>query len=282
MPITKKIVPLKKKVATKPTKKTTITKVPAKKKSILHRIFRSQKGLIQQQTINKTQVGITAAILGTIGIVAVVASHGSTSSVPKGSAYGCSSTATLHQGSNGSCVSYLQALLKYHGYLSTNPDGGFGSKTDAAVRNFQRSKGQASPDGAVGPTTWGWLTGTKVAAPQGSSYISSPSGALFSGLPSASRTHYSYGGGHYSYRYQIYATHAKYGLKGYFRTKYYASFMTSDYIAQTVKESPSLYTKSTFEFFDYDTDIANEYVYEVDTHFNVSKPLIVKNPYYKM
>ena len=43
---------------------------------------------------------------------------------------------------------------------SNNPiDGSFGSKTDAAVRAYQKSKG-LTVDGIVGAKTWGSLLGT--------------------------------------------------------------------------------------------------------------------------
>lgn len=40
-------------------------------------------------------------------------------------------------------------------------DGNFGPNTDTAVRNYQRSKG-LTPDGVVGPITWGSLLGATV------------------------------------------------------------------------------------------------------------------------
>ena len=49
-------------------------------------------------------------------------------------------------------VETLQYLLRHHGF-SLVVDGDFGSKTDAAVRAFQTSRGLVI-DGIVGPQTW--------------------------------------------------------------------------------------------------------------------------------
>lgn len=63
---------------------------------------------------------------------------------------------TIKNGSKGAEVTTLQlALNKTAGY-SLNPDGIFGPKTEAAVRDFQKSKG-LSVDGIVGPKTWSAL-----------------------------------------------------------------------------------------------------------------------------
>ena len=267
-------------------------KAPAKK-SIFKKLFKSQKGLINQRKFSRSEVFITIGVLATIGIVGVVVSHASTSAVPKGSAYGCNSTSTLHQGSSGACVSYLQALLKYHGKLSTAPDGSFGPKTATAVRSFQTSKG-VTADAIVGPTTWGLLTGTKVASSSSSSSSSSSansSGPLFSGQITVSRQYYSYGSykGHttHSYRYTIHPAHAKYGVTdGFFAmraigdsdVKWYAS----PTIQAEIKSDPSMRYKTGFEFIDYETAYKYMVIYEVDKKLNIMQPpLLVKNPYYK-
>lgn len=59
----------------------------------------------------------------------------------------------LREGSNGSKVRQLQTLLERAGYELGNIDGDFGSKTEQAVRKFQRAQG-LSVDGVVGPRTW--------------------------------------------------------------------------------------------------------------------------------
>ena len=56
-------------------------------------------------------------------------------------------------GSTGSDVIYLQQSLTTLGYNPGPIDGIFGSKTDTAVRSFQKSKGLVV-DGIVGPATW--------------------------------------------------------------------------------------------------------------------------------
>ena len=65
----------------------------------------------------------------------------------------------LRKGSEGEQVEALQRLLSTHGYNlgSKNPfDGDFGSKTDAAVKAYQKAKG-LTVDGIVGAETWGSL-----------------------------------------------------------------------------------------------------------------------------
>ena len=67
----------------------------------------------------------------------------------------------LQKGSKGNQVKALQRLLYVMGYdLGKNKpiDGNFGSKTDSAVRAYQKSKG-LTVDGIVGAKTWGSLLG---------------------------------------------------------------------------------------------------------------------------
>lgn len=59
-------------------------------------------------------------------------------------------------GSKGSDVTELQKLLNNNGY-NLDVDGSFGSKTQAAVRDYQK-KNNLSVDGIVGNNTWGALT----------------------------------------------------------------------------------------------------------------------------
>lgn len=59
----------------------------------------------------------------------------------------------LRLGHRGEQVKYLQDLLNYFGYNLT-VDGIFGSRTEAAVKQFQRSYGLVA-DGIVGANTWG-------------------------------------------------------------------------------------------------------------------------------
>jgi peptidoglycan hydrolase-like protein with peptidoglycan-binding domain len=58
---------------------------------------------------------------------------------------------TLRRGSSGDMVKQVQEKV---GVVHT--DGVFGSKTEAAVRDFQRARGMV-PDGIVGPNTWAIL-----------------------------------------------------------------------------------------------------------------------------
>ena len=57
---------------------------------------------------------------------------------------------------HGPDIEVLQAVLKARGYISTNPDGIFGSYLEDVVKRFQTDAG-LQPDGVVGPLTWGKL-----------------------------------------------------------------------------------------------------------------------------
>jgi peptidoglycan hydrolase-like protein with peptidoglycan-binding domain len=59
---------------------------------------------------------------------------------------------TVRRGDNGEFVKAAQNELDRHDY-SLVVDGNFGDKTDAAVRQFQKSVG-LTVDGVVGPGTW--------------------------------------------------------------------------------------------------------------------------------
>ncbi len=80
---------------------------------------------------------------------------------------------TLRLGSRGSAVIDLQRRLATAGFSAGTADGIFGSRTDAAVRSFQRARG-LGVDGVVGPQTWGELLGTTT-APQPAPSTGSPS-----------------------------------------------------------------------------------------------------------
>ena len=66
--------------------------------------------------------------------------------------------AVLKKGSKGEQVKALQRMLYAMGYnIGSNPiDGDFGSKTDTAIRAYQKNKG-LEVDGSVGPKTWNKL-----------------------------------------------------------------------------------------------------------------------------
>ncbi len=61
----------------------------------------------------------------------------------------------IRQGAKEHPVPTLQYLLSARGHAVT-VDGSFGTRTDAAVRDFQRQK-QLAVDGIVGPATWSAL-----------------------------------------------------------------------------------------------------------------------------
>jgi len=60
---------------------------------------------------------------------------------------------TLRRGSSGEAVRQLQQALKAVGYDPGAIDGDFGSRTETAVKAFQKAQGIA-PDGVVGDITW--------------------------------------------------------------------------------------------------------------------------------
>mgnify|MGYP003291719773 CR=1 FL=1 len=64
---------------------------------------------------------------------------------------------TIRYGSSGNDVKKLQEKLNSAGY-KLDVDGQFGSKTQAAVKDYQQKNG-LSVDGIVGTNTWGSLTG---------------------------------------------------------------------------------------------------------------------------
>ena len=70
----------------------------------------------------------------------------------------------LRRGSNGLAVVDLQTRLATFGFSPGTADGIFGSLTETAVKNFQRSRGLAA-DGIVGAQTWGALLTTTVPKP---------------------------------------------------------------------------------------------------------------------
>ena len=62
---------------------------------------------------------------------------------------------TIKRGSTGQVVKTLQTKLKAKGY-SLSVDGDFGTKTENAVKDFQK-KNKLTADGIVGPKTWSLL-----------------------------------------------------------------------------------------------------------------------------
>ena len=63
---------------------------------------------------------------------------------------------TLRLGAKGTLVKWLQSLVSAKGAVAIAVDGDFGAKTDAAIKRFQ-SANDLTPDGIVGPATWGKL-----------------------------------------------------------------------------------------------------------------------------
>ena len=61
----------------------------------------------------------------------------------------------LHRGHSGGNVQYLQELLNTYGY-SLKIDGNFDPRTEATVKEFQKSRG-LTPDGIIDSKTWNAL-----------------------------------------------------------------------------------------------------------------------------
>ena len=61
--------------------------------------------------------------------------------------------ATSKRGSTGSEVRQIQEKLKRWGYYKGATDGIYGSKTEEAVKRFQKANG-LTVDGIIGPITW--------------------------------------------------------------------------------------------------------------------------------
>ena len=62
---------------------------------------------------------------------------------------------TLKKGSKGEAVKALQIFLNLNGYQCGSADGIYGSKTETAVRAFQKAHPECgTPDGIVGIKTW--------------------------------------------------------------------------------------------------------------------------------
>jgi len=60
--------------------------------------------------------------------------------------------ASYRRGDSGSAVTKIQQKLSNWGYYSGSIDGIYGSRTESAVRSFQRKNG-LTPDGIAGPAT---------------------------------------------------------------------------------------------------------------------------------
>lgn len=175
----KKAVAPKKKLTAKASAKTTkapakSTKAPVKKKSILHRIFRSQKGLVKQQALSTTQIALTAGVLGAIGLIGVYISHAGSNPNPLADSLGCYANSggqapVLKVNTfNNNCVHYLQVKLNEvhaarkdmifaHNNAALVPDGDFGPLTDTAVKQYQKVVLKTAQNGVVNQNMWNHL-----------------------------------------------------------------------------------------------------------------------------
>lgn len=64
--------------------------------------------------------------------------------------------ATIRRGDKGELVMRMQAALTKTGLASVSADGDFGPKTEATLKDWQRSR-KLVPDGICGPQTWAAL-----------------------------------------------------------------------------------------------------------------------------
>ncbi len=92
---------------------------------------------------------------------AAVATAVATGEEGDSSADASASTSSLKLGSKGDAVRELQTQLKALGFLSSNPDGNFGSKTEEAVVAFQKAN-KLKADGVAGSATQNAIYSSKV------------------------------------------------------------------------------------------------------------------------
>lgn len=129
---------------------------------------------------NWTSAGYYAAEADHVGIV--VANHGTYLETIEGNVSGCVKRCTrypsnvvggirpqfeaekslkalplVQKGDKGDAVTAVQSLLVLRGIATFKPDGIFGAKTEAAVKEFQGLRG-IGQDGKVGAKTWPALT----------------------------------------------------------------------------------------------------------------------------
>lgn len=116
--------------------------------------------MIAEQRQREAAAGVSGGV-SAAAKAAVAAAQKALESQKKagGKVSGYASSGMLMLGSAGPAVAFLQHVLNAKGASpKLKEDGVFGPRTDAAVKNFQRSKGLAA-DGIVGPKTWKALNG---------------------------------------------------------------------------------------------------------------------------
>lgn len=119
------------------------------------------------------------------------ASTAAATTLPTTKSTALSAGATLFSGVRGERVSALQASLNDHG-ARLAVDGVFGSKTNAAVRDFQSANG-LRVDGRVGPETRGALNGGSSSSASSASSTSTSGSSIVSAARSQIGVHYSWG-----------------------------------------------------------------------------------------
>ncbi|MGI6706606.1 MAG: peptidoglycan-binding domain-containing protein [Clostridia bacterium] len=138
-------------------------------------------GSLTEKAVRSFQKSAGIAVDGIAGPVTLARLNGSSSS-SRGDSSSSKST-LLKRGMRGSAVKDLQQKLKNKGYYKSSVDGIFGSLTEKAVRNFQKSVG-ITVDGIAGPVTLAKLNGSSPSS-RGNSSSDRESGS--SGLASWSK-----------------------------------------------------------------------------------------------
>jgi peptidoglycan hydrolase-like protein with peptidoglycan-binding domain len=112
--------------------------------------------MVSQVLATGLRARLVLLLLGTLALAGPMLTS---TSVDAAGQYGpegkCDSTAshrTIQEGNTGKSVKHAQCLLNQRGY-NLDVDGIFGSRTNEAVRDFQRNQG-LEVDGIIGENTW--------------------------------------------------------------------------------------------------------------------------------
>lgn len=114
----------------------------------------------QSQVKRSYRAGLAQTYFNTYGRAYVKAETPTATSKPEEVELVIVKLKTLKNGMTGGQVETLQTLLNGRNYNCGKVDKIFGSKTENAVKNFQKAKGLAQ-DGVVGAKTWAALLGVE-------------------------------------------------------------------------------------------------------------------------
>ena len=121
-----------------------------------HTCTRSTKWLLQESNLQKLAAAEAACIAEFFGAAAKEEKTEEKTEDKKG--VFTMEMKILRKGSKGEDVKALQILLNGYGYSCGTADGIFGSKTEKAVKAFQKAE-KLTVDGIAGPDTWSKLLG---------------------------------------------------------------------------------------------------------------------------